>query len=114
MKKYNELFNEKGEYITDEKYQEIHVLERMLTEAGIPHTMEKVMDGWQVFYPCADNRKRVCDAIEYLGSYGYVQDKIEIMGLLTVEEQERSSVLGDLTAENVFERIKKHFNEKDE
>jgi len=42
------------------------------------------------------------------GTFGSQEDKIEIMGLLTDEEAEHDSVLGYLTAEEVFERIKKY------
>ena len=45
-------------------------------------------------------------AIEGFGSYGYADDLIEIMGLLTPEESENDSVKGWLTAEEVFKRIK--------
>lgn len=50
------------------------------------------------------------DAIEHYGSYGKDEDKLEIMGLLTPDEEEHDSVLGYLTAEDVFERIRKHHN----
>lgn len=48
------------------------------------------------------------DAVQHFGSYGNKCDKLEIMGLLTPYEEECDSVLGDLTAEDVFERINKH------
>lgn len=51
------------------------------------------------------------DAIEMESSYGNRQDRIEIMGLLTPEEACEDDVAGYLTAENVFERIKKHYEE---
>jgi hypothetical protein len=50
------------------------------------------------------------DAIEHYGSYGNSCDELEIMGLLTPEEVEYDSVVGYLTAEDVFERIRKHYN----
>ena len=47
------------------------------------------------------------DAIEHSGSYGSKKDLLEIMGLLTPEEQKLNSVLGYLTAREVFERIER-------
>ena len=39
IKNYDQLFDSEGKYITDSRYQEIHVLDKMLTKASIPHTM---------------------------------------------------------------------------
>lgn len=83
----------------------------MLSEANIPHTTETMFDGWQVCYP--DNKKSedcVMDAIQHYGSYGSDVNKLEIMGLLTPDEEEHDSVVGWLTAEDVFERICEHYN----
>ena len=110
MKNFKELFDVDGKYITDNRYQEILRLDAMLTEKQIPHTCQKVMDSWQVIYP-QDGKKRVMDAIEHCGSYGNEQDKLEIMGLLTQEEKKNDSVLGYLSAEEVFSRIDKHWKE---
>ena len=105
---------------------EIHKLHDMLTEAGIEHEFrDRTPDfnherfkklginwGWQVivYYP---DGERMISAIEGYGTYGYGgwlddsnDDLIEIMGLLTPEEQEYDSVVGYLTAEDVFQRIK--------
>lgn len=43
--------------------------------------------------------------IEGYGSYGGHQDLLEIMGLLTEEESQYDSVVGYLTAQDVFDRI---------
>lgn len=110
---------------------EIHKLHEMLTEAGIEHTFtdrtpdsmrehyERVGINWGyqvcVYYP---DGNRMISAIEGYGTYGFGGwdhgtlgsderdgDLIEIMGLLTPEESEHDSVVGYLTAENVFQRI---------
>lgn len=97
-----------GTVFTDPKYKEILKLDTMLTESDIPHERIRLFDGWQVCYPSKDHC--IMDAIEHLGSYGHESDKLEIMGLLTPKEKENDSVLGYLTAEEVFERIRKHYN----
>lgn len=110
MKNFKELFDADGKYITDNRYQEILRLDAMLTEKQIPHTCQKFMDGWQVIYP-EDGEKRVMDAIEHFGSYGEEEDLLEIMGLLTPEEEKDDNVLGYLTAEEVCKRIEQHWEE---
>ena len=100
-----------GEWKANESYKEIRVLANMLTEAGIPHDFRRSFDGWQVVYP-EEGEARVGDAVECFGSYGCQEDKLEIMGLLTEEEKESDGVLGWLTAQEVFERIKQHYEQR--
>lgn len=81
----------------------------LLNEAGIPYEDHpepldlSVMD--RVWY--VRDRNVICSAIWGVGSYGYKDGLIEIMGLLTEEERERDDVVGYLTPEEVFWRIKK-------
>lgn len=107
---------------------EIERLHEMLTDAGIEHEWRdrtpeikkkdpaviQIRDeynwGWQIIVYRPDG-ERLISAIEGFGSYGYglegeQGDSIEIMGLLTPEESKDSSVVGWLTAEEVFRRIK--------
>ena len=104
------------------KYTEILKLKRMLEEANIPFTftddcfnvkkridtgspIAKFLYGEQ--YPAYQIRLgNLADVIEHDGSYGHEQDLLEIMGGLTEEEEEHNSVLGYLTAEEVFKRFK--------
>ena len=52
----------------------------------------------------------VADAIETRYSYGVGDDLLELWGgLLTEEELKYESVVGGLTAKDVFERISKHW-----
>ena len=46
--------------------------------------------------------------IQSYSSYGREEDLLEIMGLLTKKELKNDSVVGYLTAEDVFNRITKH------
>lgn len=100
---------EKSALHLNPNYKEILKLDSMLTKANIPHTLDRLYDGWILRYPSNDI-EMIMDAIEHFSSYGSRNDKLEIMGLLTPEEEECDEVLGDLTAEEVFERIKKHWN----
>ena len=109
MKTYEQLFDKNGKYILDESYTEILKLDKMLTEANIPHTLKRFLDGWQVIY--YHNEERIADAIQHYGSYGNTQNLLEIMGLLTPGEEAVDSVLGCLTAEDVFNRMSKHYEE---
>lgn len=93
------------------KYNEILILKKMLEEAKIPFVFEEVLSlgGYHIIY--SDEVGQVCSVIEHYGSYGHKDDLLEIMGLLTEEEKEYDEVVGYLSAENVFNRIKKHYEE---
>lgn len=96
----------------DIELDEFHKLVFMLNEAGIPYERDddpddSTMDMKRIHYP--QNNKFVCSAIFGHGSYGYEDGLLEIMGLLTDEELKIDNVLGHLTAEDVFQRIKKHY-----
>lgn len=98
-----------------EQYNEILKLKTMLEEAGIVFDfyprkkVYSVFDGYQICYPA--NTGIVCSVIEGALTYGGVCDRLEIMGLLTKEERKDGTVKGWLTAEDVFARIKKHWEE---
>jgi hypothetical protein len=73
-----------------------------------------IMDNYQICYPAFDPEKRVISVIGGFGAYGHEQDKLEIMGLLTPYEKfyYGDSVVGYLTAKNVFKRIKNHYEKE--
>lgn len=93
---------------------EMNKLMWLLENANIPY--EIVYQDWtdsiQVWYPSKENA--VCDAICHRYSYGGDEGLLEIMGLLTDEEAEYDSVVGWLTAENVFTRIYHHYYNMDQ
>jgi hypothetical protein len=96
----------------NDRYKEIIRLHEMLAENDIPHVIRRCLDGWQVCYPeVRPGDECVVDAVEHLGSYGRELDLLEIMGLLTPEEEAEDNIAGYLTAENVFERFKNHWGE---
>lgn len=101
------------------KYNEIVKLHEMLLEAEIEHEFvrrnEHLRDsgfdwGYQIIVYRPDD-ERLISVIEGFGTYGEANDLLEIMGLLTPEEEELNSVCGWLTAEDVFERIERAVNE---
>ena len=107
-----------------DNYKEILKLDEMLTAAEIPHDLNRHMaGGYQLVYygkkgkPVAPEGHfygagygAICSAIESPMSYGSEKDLIEIQGLLTPEERKTGrGVAGSLTAEDVFNRIKKHW-----
>jgi len=101
------------------KYTAIFKLQDMLTAAGIPFRFVKRKEmetytgreWYQIGYPVLPPDKRnVCSVIQGWGSYGEAHDLLEIMGLLTDNERSCDSVRGSLTADEVFERIKTHYD----
>lgn len=96
---------------SSEKYNEIFKLKSMLEENHIPFEWiehNDLRNGYQICYPEKDG-KRVCSVIEHSFSYGNEKDLLEIQGLLTADEEECDSVLGNLTADDVFQRILSHW-----
>lgn len=106
------------------EYKEIFRLKKMLEEANIPfeftddsfHVKDKISKYIQLkwlypsyqikIYKSGVKEEKICDVVQNLWSYGNKQDLLEITGGLTEEEQENDSVLGYLTAEEVFKRFK--------
>lgn len=106
------------------KYTEILKLKDMLEKANIPFTFTDDFWGvkkseesgkpnlyfgelFRLKYPAYQIRLGdLADVIQHDGSYGNKQDLLEIMGGLTEKEKEEDSVLGYLTAEEVFKRFK--------
>lgn len=94
-------------------FDELFKLESMLKAEGIPFVYHRqpYKCGFQICYP-EDGENRVCSIILHSGSYGRGEGLLEIMGLLKPDEEECDDVVGYLTAEDVFERIKMHHDGK--
>ena len=98
-----------------QKYKEIFKLKKMLEDAKIPFDFYErdteisaiipEWEHWHINYP--SKKGCIISAIEGTGTYGAEDDKLEIMGGLTEEEAKHDTVEGWLTAEDVFNRIKK-------
>lgn len=99
-----------------EKYNEIFKLKSMLEENQIPFEWivhNDLRNGYQICYPEKDG-KCECSVIEHSFSYGNEKDLLEIQGLLTAEEEDCDSVVGFLSADDVFQRILSHRKETKE
>ena len=97
---------------------EFDELIKMLDESGIPYERDDdnhMMLAYgvpvggirRIKYPKKEDF--ICSVVFGHGTYGFTSGKLEIMGLLTPEEEKYDSVLGYLTAEDVFNRINKHY-----
>lgn len=95
------------------KYNEIFRLKDMLEKAKIPFDFSELYGGYHIVYP-ADGDECICSVIEHDYSYGREKDLLKIQGLMTKEELEETqdTVLGYLTAEEVFQRIEKHWEKE--
>lgn len=95
----------------ESKYNEIFKLKKMLEKSFVPFEWKEFdkpsKQEFQILYPNDENR--VCSVIEHSFSYGNEKDLLEIQGLLTADEEECDSVLGNLTADDVFQRILSHW-----
>ena len=81
----------------------------MLREAKIPFELTEDVcknPANQVWYPCRE--ESVCDVICHEFSYGGTEGLLEIMGLVD-ENSEDFEFEGYLTADEVYRRIKRHY-----
>ena len=69
-----------GTYDVNPEYSAILDLDKKLTEAGIPHTLERMFDSWIVCYPTSALNRRSGDAVQHYGSYGAFHDLMEVYG----------------------------------
>ena len=85
------------------EWTQVDELITMLEKTDIPFTVTSNNGRPQVWYP--DDKHPVCDAICHWASYGHQTGLIEIMGLT----HNNDSVEGYLNADEVFTRIKEHW-----
>lgn len=102
------------EYI-DTAFKELDRLEDYLIGKGIPH--ERVHDAGPYFernqiivYKDSARKNRWWDAICQVGSYGYEEGLLEVMGEPVVLESDGDDVCGWLTADAVIKRFESYVN----
>lgn len=90
------------------EYTQIFKLKDMLDKEGIKYEYKEIkyIAGMSYYIVIRRNNHTLCSAIQGPYSYGSEYDLLEIMGLLTKEEEAIDEVAGGLTAEEVFKRIK--------
>ena len=99
----NRKLMKNNEYLKDKEYYQILLF----------NDFREVMEHYNT-YKVFDNEKIIISIVQGYGTYGEEDDLLEIMGLLTEEEEKIDSVTGYLTAEDVFNRIVKYFKDKSE
>lgn len=103
-------------------YKEIFKLKVMLDKANIPYEFydrsffntdpEIEYPSYQIIvYKPNTPTERLISVVEGRGTYGVEQDLLEIMGCLTTREEKYDSVVGYLTAKEVYKRIRKKYME---
>lgn len=99
-----------------ERYTEIFKLKEKLEAIDLEHEFVNrstdFFEQYQIII--CDNGERIISIIEGDYTYGHENDKLEIMGLLTPEEEEFDSVVGWLSADDVYERIMKYYGSRKE
>ena len=92
-----------NEYLKDKEYYQILLFD----------DFREVMEHYDV-YKVFNNKKRIISIVQGYGTYGEEDDLLEIMGLLTEEEEKIDDVTGYLTDEDVVNKIVKYFKNKSE
>lgn len=94
------------------QYFEIMRLALKLKKWNVPFDFFSLKEPFKGFHICYPNKENtVCSVIEHDYSYGHEDDLLEIKGLVSDKEQELNNddVLGYLTADEVYRRIKTHY-----
>lgn len=86
---------------------EIVKLASYLEQKNVPYELKPSLGGLHLMYP--NGKETVCSVIENWYSRGFKENRLEIMGLLTPEEEKYDIFRGDLTAEEVANRIVWHY-----
>lgn len=103
----------------DTKYTEIFKLKNMLDAIDLEHEFYDRSVGiaqyehYQIIL-LDEKGDRIVSVVQGSCTYGGDNNKLEIMGLLTPEEEEHDSVVGWLTAEEVYERIMNYYGSREE
>lgn len=97
--------NKAGENMKECK--EIFRLKEMLEKENIPFIFNELeeMEGYQIGYPYYPSKKYWCSIIQHKYSYGNEANLLEIW------ESSNNDVEGNLTAEDIYKRISRHYKE---
>lgn len=86
---------------------ELDKLEQYLKANGVKYTREDTERfPYRNFHQIVvyENGFRIWDAVCHMGSYGYKEGLLEVMGTPVVKPSDEDTVCGYLTAEDVIER----------
>lgn len=99
-----------------ERYTEIFKLKEKLDAIDLEYEFINRSTHYNEQYQIMiyDGDEWVISVIEGEHTYGGNADKLEIMGLLTEEEEKHDSVVGWLSADDVYERIMKYYGSREE
>lgn len=86
------------------EFKEILRLKEMLEREQIPFNIEPRLGGWRIAYPSDEDGATLISIIENYGSYGYLNDRIEILEF----QSGTGDPVGYLTAEEVFALVQKY------
>jgi len=103
----------------DTKYTEIFKLKEKLDTIGLEHEFNDhsntlvEYEHYQIVL-LDEKSNRIVSVVQGNYTYGSDDNKLEIMGLLTPEEEEYDSVVGWLSADEVYERIMNYYGNREE
>lgn len=104
MSKFTEIFKLKDKLDAIDLEYEFHD-----RGAGLG---ERIYEHYQILLH-DEYGNRIVSVIQGSGTYGSSDNKLEIMGLLTPEEQEQDGVVGWLSADEVYERIMQYYGSRE-
>ena len=104
----------KFEIELNENYKEILKLDKRMNEENIPHTMERLFDGYHISVPNQDINEIYLSIIETKMSYGSKFDLMEAMGYGI---KDPAGVAGYINTDRAMELVKiaeKEFKNRNE
>lgn len=94
----------------NEKYQEILRLDKMLTEAGIPHVTEPYFEAWSISYPTKEHPAIWALCIGAMYNCESKSKPLHLIGFMEIDGDKFAFTYDDeITAEKVFKRIETHY-----
>ena len=95
-----------GHSVESLRMAELNLLETYLKDKNIPYKRRDIFDGEQILvFDAVGNN--LWDAIIHSGSYGHKLGLLEIRGTIVNREMDGDTVVGNLTAQDIIERIER-------